>query len=214
MVDLAQRLRLMLVTDDALASGRRSAANLCDTVAAALCGGVTAVQAREKSLGARELYDLCVRLRALTRQHGALLIINDRVDVAVAVEGDGVHLGWRSLSPAVARQAGGAKRLIIGRSCHSAPETLAALAEGCDYVTVGPVFETPSKRGLVEAIGMDALELCARQSAPAPVVAIGGLTAAHSAAIIKSGAAGMAVIRALMDAADPEQAARAFLTGQ
>jgi len=197
------RLRLMVITD------RGVCANLPDAVAAALRGGARAVQLREKDMGALELLELARRLRRLTREHSASLIVNDRIDVALAADADGAHLGWRSLPVGVARRLLGPDRLI-GVSTHSPSEAARAQEQGADYVTFGPVFDTPSKRGLVATQGVEGLAECVR-AVDLPVVAVGGVLPEHVASLRDAGAIGVAVIRGVLASPRPEEAARAYL---
>ena len=144
---------LYLITDRRQVPPGRT---LTETVRAALEGGVKAVQLREKDLPAAELYPLALELRALTREYGAKLLVNDRIDVALAVGADGVHLGGHSLPTAAARQLLGPNRLI-GVSTHRPEEIAAAQRDGADFVTFGPVFHTPSKAAFGEPVGLDQL---------------------------------------------------------
>jgi thiamine-phosphate pyrophosphorylase len=198
------RLRFTLITD------RRAAARpLTEVVEAALEAGFTAVQLREKDLSARELYDLAKELREITARHGALLIVNDRLDVAAAVGADGAHLGWTSLSPQAAHKAFG-DRLALGVSAHNVVEVRQAIRSRADYIQFGPIFPTPSKQGLVGPVGLPLLREMAIPS-PTPVVAVGGIDAANVASVVASHAAGVAVVRAVMADADPLEAARRLI---
>ena len=181
---------------------------LLDTVEAALQGGVRAVQLREKDLDAAALFPLAEKLRGLTRRYAARLLINDRIDVALAVDADGIHLGGHSLPVAIARRLLGPQRLL-GVSTHQPAEIPPAAAAGADFVTFGPVFATPSKRIYGEPVGLEALCL-ACQNSPLPVFALGGIKPCHLAALQASGAAGPAVISAIIAASDPRSAARFF----
>ena len=181
---------------------------LVQTVEAALQGGVRAVQLREKDLSAAELLPLARELRDLTSRYRARLLINDRIDVALAVAADGVHLGGHSLPAAVARHLLGPQRLI-GVSTHHPAEIAAAAAGGADFVTFGPVFATPSKLAYGLPQGLEALRL-ACQNSPLPVFALGGIKPCHLVALHSAGAAGAAVISALMAAPDPFPTARQF----
>jgi thiamine-phosphate pyrophosphorylase len=195
--------KLMLVTDR-----RRTTRPLTETVRMALAGGVDAVQLRERDLNARELYDLTLKLREITREAGAALIVNQRLDVALAAGADGVHLGWRSLNPAAVRKLAGEK-FLVGISCHDGPQIHSAEETHANYALLGPVFHTPSKEGLVRPIGLGPLkELLS--GAKIPVLAIGGITPENAAQVMESGVAGLAAISALIDSADPAAAARAF----
>ncbi|HZP43155.1 MAG TPA: thiamine phosphate synthase [Candidatus Binatia bacterium] len=192
--------RLVLVTDRGATGGR----DLLAAVALALDAGLPAVQLREKDLPGRELLALAERLRAATSARKALLFVNDRVDVALAVDADGVHLGQASM-PAGAVRALLPPGALVGVSTHS-PAELAAAA-GADFAFFGPVFPTPSKPA---AQGEAALAAAVRATA-LPVLAIGGVTAARVPHLTGAGAAGVAVIRAILAADDPGRATRALL---
>ena len=196
----------MLVTDRRIAGG---AAALIDAVADAVAGGVTAVQMREHGLATRELLPLATELRAITRDGGAALVVNDRVDVALAVGADGVQLGFRSMTPADVRRVAG-DALAIGRSVHDMDEVRAACAEGADWLIFGPVHATPSKAGLVAPAGVEGLRAAVAAAGSVPVVAIGGLDPSNAAAARAAGAAGVAAIRAILAGADPAASARAM----
>jgi thiamine-phosphate pyrophosphorylase len=194
--------RLVLVTDRHATAGR----DLVDVVAAALDAGLPAVQVREKDLPGRGLLALAERLRVLTARAGALLLVNDRIDVAVAVGADGVHLGGGSLPADVARRLlpPGA---LIGVSTHAPAEAAGATA---DFVFFGPVYATPSKAAFGPPQGVAALRQAAA-AARVPVLAIGGVTAASVPATRAAGATGVAVIRAILAADDPALATRSLL---
>ncbi|MDT8442042.1 MAG: thiamine phosphate synthase [Desulfuromonadales bacterium] len=197
---------LYLITDrHQVAAGQ----SLVSAVDAALRGGVRAMQLREKDLPARELLPLAEELRVLTRRHHARLLINDRIDVALAVEADGVHLGEHSLPVATARKLLGPQR-TIGVSTHSLADIAAATEGGADFVTFGPVFATPSKAAYGAPVGLAALRQACRQTA-LPVFALGGIKSGHRQVIAGTGAAGIALISAIIAAADPTTAARSFL---
>lgn len=197
---------LYLITDRHQVPAGRT---LIETVEAALRGGVRAVQLREKDLPAAQLLPLAVELRALTNHYNARLLINDRVDVALAVAADGVHLGGHSLPPASVRRLLGPERLI-GVSTHHLKEIAAAAASGADFVTFGPVFATPSKAGFGPPLGLDALRT-ACESSPIPVFALGGISAGGRPLLHACGAGRFAVISAIIAAPSPETAARALL---
>ena len=195
--------RLYFVTDRRQTAGRP----LYDVVHAALDGGVRAVQLREKDLEGGELYRLAARLRDLTIRYTARLLINDRLDVALAVGADGVHLGQTSLPVSTARQLLGPDKLI-GVSTHSPDEITAA--QGADFVVFGPVYFTPSKAGYGQPQGLARLRQAVRHS-PVPVFAIGGIQADRIAAVRSAGAHGVALISALSAAAAPSRAAHELL---
>jgi thiamine-phosphate pyrophosphorylase len=178
----------------------------------ALAGGVDAVQLRERDLSDRELYNLALKLRAITREAGAALMVNQRLDVALAAGADGVHLGWRSLTAADARKLAGEK-FLIGLSCHDGPQLRSAEAFRADYALLGPVFHTPSKEGLVGPIGLAPLKALVAE-AKIPLLAIGGITPENAAQVMKTGVAGLAALSALIDPEDPSAVARAFRAAQ
>lgn len=190
--------RLVLVTDRRATDGRE----LVALVEAALDAGLPAVQLREKDLPGRALHALAVRLRAATARAGAQLLVNGRVDVALAVGADGVHLGAGALPVPVARRLLPAGALI-GVSTHAPAEPE---AEGADFLFFGPVRATPGKRAQGEAALAAAVG-----AARAPVLAIGGIGPADVAGVRRAGASGVAVIRAILAAPDPAAATRALL---
>ena len=186
-------------------------------VEAALEGGVRLVQYRAKdgSLApdGQPITD-AVRLqqaqalRQLCSRYGALFLVNDRIDIALAVDADGVHLGQGDLPPALARQLLGPEKLI-GRSTHALAQLQQAMRDRCDYVGVGPVNATPTKPGR-EPVGLDYVRQAAAESA-IPFFAIGGIESANLQAVLDTGATQVAVVRAITEAADPAQAARDLL---
>lgn len=202
-------LRLIVITDAAMAAPR----SVDDVVHAALDAGAPAIQLRDKVATAADLHRQAVRLRGLTRQHGALLFINDRVDVALAASADGVHLGPHDLpvsaATAAARRAG-RDDLIVGFSTDDPQRARQAVDDGADYIGCGAVFGTASKNVGGERIGAHRLHDVAHAVA-VPVVGIGGITPANVAAVAAAGAAGAAVIGAVMQAADVEAAVRDLL---
>jgi thiamine-phosphate pyrophosphorylase len=191
------------VLTDRRTVGERS---LLDVVRAALRGGATVVQLRDKESSTRAMIELGRALRPLTRAAGVPLIVNDRVDVAVAIGAEGVHVGQDDMPAPLARQIAG-PQAILGVSASTLQEALQAEREGADYLGVGAVFGTPSKADAGAPIGVEGLALIAR-AVSIPVVAIGGITVDNAASIIRAGAAGVAVISAVMGATDPEDAAR------
>lgn len=192
---------LYVVTDRKQTGGRP----LSGVVSAALREGARAIQLREKDLATRDLCLLLDELLPLTRAAGAALLVNDRVDVVMAYDADGVHLTRASLPPTVARQLLGPERLI-GVSCHSPDEAAEAAAGGADFAVLGPIYETPSKMAYGPPIGLGAIER-ARARIDIPILGIGGITAARAPAVIAAGADGVAAISAVMAAADPGAAA-------
>jgi len=197
-------LRLMLVTDD-----RGDAHRLTTLVERALIGGVTAVQLREPSMGAGALFELCQRLAPACAARGAVLLVNDRVDVAVAAGAHGVHLPSRGLRVAAARQLAKGGSLIVGRAAHDPAELAAAAAEGADYATLSPVFATPCKPG-ARGLGVDQAAAWTR-AVGLPVVWLGGITVAQAANLPGDPHVGVAVRSAICDAEDPAAAAAAIV---
>ncbi|MDZ4185835.1 MAG: thiamine phosphate synthase [Desulfuromonadales bacterium] len=199
---------LYLITDrKSLPSGQE----LIATVRAALRGGVRVVQLREKDLTAAELYPLALALRQLTRKFSARLLINDRVDLALAVDADGVHLGAHSLPVRVVRQLLGEER-IIGVSTHHPDEAHRAAVAGADFVTFGPVYATPSKLPYGPPLGLQPLATLCVDSA-LPVFALGGVSFARLSELRAAGCQKVAVIGAILQAVDAEEAARELLRG-
>jgi thiamine-phosphate pyrophosphorylase len=193
------------VTDRRATAGRP----LTEVVERCLGAGLPAVQLREKDLAGVELLDLARALRGLTARHGARLLVNDRVDVALAVDADGVQLPEAGLPPAAARALVGPARLL-GVSTHSTGSLEAAQEAGADFVLFGPVYDTPHKRAWGAPQGTAALAAACRR-ANVPVLAIGGVTAGRVPELSEAGAAGVAVIRALLEADDPAGATRDLL---
>lgn len=197
--------RLYVVTDRQATGGRPLAEVVRAALAGAVRGGLRprdiAVQLREKDLGGRALRDLAAELRQVTRAAGVALMINDRLDVALAVGADGVHLAGGSVSPADARAL--APALRVAASAH-APAELDGLAGLLDFAVFGPIRDTPSKRAYGDPVGLDALAAAAKRGVP--LIAIGGLSADDAPAIGRAGARGLACIRPLMSAEDPGDA--------
>ena len=195
---------ITLVTDRHLCGPDR----LIECVEAALRGGVAAVQLREKDLDARALLDLAAALLPPCRRAGVPLLINDRIDVALASGADGVHLPGNSFRVGEARSLLGQGR-IIGVSTHSPEEVAAAAAAGADFAFFGPIYATASKAGFGAPQGVEGLQ-AACAAASIPVIAIGGITPARMSEIRRAGAAGAAVISAILATADAASAAAAF----
>jgi len=177
-----------------------------DLAAALLEGGARLLQLRLKAAPAREVLEIARVVRPLVREAGALLIVNDRPDVARAAGADGVHLGQDDLPVAAARTVLGAGG-IVGVSTHSVGQARAAVAAGADYLGVGPVFETTSKVGALAARGLD-LVRAVRHEVTLPLVAIGGITPATAPDVRAAGADAVAMIAALVRAPDVAAAVR------
>lgn len=172
----------------------------------AVAGGADTVQYRQKSGGTRGMIETARAMRNICAASGVPLIVNDRVDVALAAEANGVHLGQDDFPVALARNLLGAGR-VIGVSAGNLDEARQSIADGADYVGFGPIFPTGSKSDAGEAQGLEALADFAR-AVRAPVIAIGGIGAGNAAGVVRSGAHGIAVISAVCCQADPEAAIR------
>lgn len=197
--------RLYLITDRALAPG----GDVATALEAPLAAGVRLVQLREKDLSARDLLALARAVKARTDAAGARLLVNDRADVALGVGAAGVHL--TSADPPVAEvRAWLGPAALIGVSTHTVAEAVAAGREGASFVTFGPVYDTPSKRGLGTPVGTDVLAEAVR-AAGVPVFALGGVDVGALDAVRDAGAHGVAVIRAVLADPDPGAKTRAFL---
>jgi len=177
--------------------------------AALLAGGARLLQLRLKPVISRELLAAAEAIRPLAHAAGALFLVNDRPDIAHAVEADGVHLGQEDLPVAAARRILGPGR-IVGVSTHDVDQARAAATAGADYVAVGPIYATTSKEHPLTPRGLE-LVRAVRAVVPCPIVAIGGITAETAPAVRAAGADAVAMIGALVRAADPAAAVRAVL---
>ncbi|MBD1874707.1 thiamine phosphate synthase [Nodosilinea sp. FACHB-131] len=180
---------------------------LLPIVEAALQGGIALVQYRDKDADDHLRLDLAQKLKDLCHRYGALFLINDRVDLALAVEADGVHLGQTDLPTVTARQLLGSQ-CIIGRSTTNPDEMQRAIAEGADYIGVGPVYATPTKPGKAAA-GLDYVRYAA-EHATVPWYAIGGINTENLSEVLQAGAERVAVVRALLEAENPTLIAQYF----
>ncbi len=196
---LQSRLYLVTSPSDALFS----------VVEAALQGGLTLVQYRDKTADDSDRLTQAQKLCQLCHQYGGLFIINDRIDLALAVDADGVHLGQQDIPTAIARQLLGPQH-IIGRSTTNPDEMQRAIQEGADYIGVGPVYETPTKVDKA-AVGLDYVRYAAAHS-PIPWFAIGGIDVSNLNDVISAGAERMAVVRALMEAEQPTLVTQYFIS--
>ena len=200
--EFASRLALHVLTDREWSRGR----DMLSVASAALDGGATVIQLRDKIASTRVLIEEGLALRALTRERGALLIVNDRVDVALAVEADGAHVGQDDMPAGLARRLLGLDR-ILGVSAANMEEADEAVAGGADYVGVGPIFPSLGKADAGPATGGELLTELARRYTT-PLVAIGGITAENATEVVRAGACGVAVITAVVYAEDITAASR------
>jgi len=178
---------------------------LAAAVRLALEGGVRSVQLREKDLPVRELLALSQEMRTLTNEFGARLFINDRVDVAVAVNADGVHLGHTSMPVEAVRRVVGSN-MLIGVSTHNLAEAKAAEAGGADFITFGPIFETASKAKIGHPVGVAGLREL-KCEIGIPFYPLGGIKSGNMAQVLFTGASGVAMISAILAAEDIKNAA-------
>lgn len=200
-------LRLYLVTDQSLTRGR----SLADVVGAAVQGGVTCVQLREKSLATREFLAQALMLKELLAPHGIPLVINDRIDIALACGAEGVHLGQSDLPVDKARRLL-PPDVFIGWSVESMADVLQSATLPVDYLGVSPIFATPTKTDTKKAWGIHGLAEV-RALTRLPLVAIGGIHAGNAREVLRAGADSLAIVSALCAADDPQAAAinlRAF----
>lgn len=167
------------------------------------------IQLRDKQAGLRELLPQARQIASLCRERGACFIVNDRLDLALAVNADGVHLGQEDLPPEAARAALGRGK-ILGVSTHSLDQAIKAAERGIDYLGIGPIFPTASKATGYAAVGCRTIQQVAARI-DLPLVAIGGITLSNVGAVIRAGAAGVAVISGIVGAEDISAASRAFL---
>lgn len=198
-------LRVYVITADVPHLGRTHE----DVAAAALAGGARIIQFRDKEISNDEFAATARRLQQLTREHNALLIINDRVEIAVALRADGIHVGQHDLAVADVKRLT-RPGMILGVSATNYAEAIALADSGADYLGVGPIFPTPSKADATPPIGLNELTRICRDI-PVPIVAIGGISQSNLPAIIGAGAAGAAVISAISSAPDMTAATAALL---
>ena len=198
--------QLCLVTDSALANGR----SLGGIVAAAVKGGVTLVQLREKTASTRAFIEQARVLKRLLAPLRVPLLINDRIDVALAADADGAHVGQQDMPVALARQLLG-PAAIIGLSITELGQVHDRDVELADYLGVGPIFAQSTKLDATPPLGLDGLAEVRRASSK-PIVAIGGVSAANADAVRSAGADGIAVVSAIMGADDPRAAAAALVS--
>ena len=196
---------LYLVTSQPLSAGRTTP----EIVEAALAGGVRLIQLREKEMSLREYVRLAEQVRELTARAGALMIVNDRVDVALAAGADGVHLGQEDFPIPAARRLG--PDLIIGASTHSVEEALKAQTEGASYINIGPIFPTGTKVWEGAFLGIEGLKQIAAV-ARIPFTVMGGIKREHILELLRAGASTIALVTAVTAAKDPRNAACELLS--
>ena len=202
---------MTVITDEVLARPRA----LSDVVREALAAGAPTVQLRLKSASARELLEAAQTLMPIVRSAGALFIVNDRLDVALAAGADGVHLGpddppVKDVRRVADARSGVADTFIVGYSTDTTDEAARAEAEGADYLGVGAVYATANKSDAGDVIGLEGLRRVVKVVS-IPVVAIGGITPERAPAVAKTGACGSATIGAVMSATEPDEAVRELL---
>jgi thiamine-phosphate pyrophosphorylase len=183
------------VTCQELSEGRTN----LEVLAAVLAGGAKIIQLREKHWDKKDLYELAIEFRKRTRSYDALLIINDHVDVALAVSADGVHLGQEDLPIGAARKI--APELIIGASSHNLSEALKAEQDGADYVNIGPIFPTKTKANAVRFLGPEAISEIGPQLT-VPFTTMGGIHPSNIGRVLEAGARRVALITGITRAAD------------
>jgi thiamine-phosphate pyrophosphorylase len=193
---------LYLVTDSLLASER----SLKGIVEDAVRGGVTMVQLRDKNASTREFYELAMRIKACIKPYNVPLIINDRLDIALACNAEGLHIGKNDIPYEVARKLLGGDK-IIGISVESVQDALKANDLDVDYIAVSPVFDTPTKTDTAKALGLQGVKQIA-QASKHTCIAIGGINLENTKDVIAAGAEGIAVVSAIMSAENPMEAAR------
>jgi thiamine-phosphate diphosphorylase len=200
-VDFA-RVAVYLVTDPQLSHGRSE----LEVVRAAAAGGIRLFQYRDKSATARTYLEKARALSALCRELGVWLLLNDRVDIAAAVDCDGVHLGQDDLPTADARALLGAGK-IVGRSTHSVEQAREAIAQGADYINIGPVFPTATKQVAIAPVGLEMVRAVTALST-VPVTTMGGIKLSNAAQVVAAGADRVAVVTEVTQAPDIASAAR------
>jgi thiamine-phosphate pyrophosphorylase len=199
------RWDLYVITDEALGGGRSHE----EQARAALAGGAGLIQLRDKTAATRRLYEAALAIRGLTRSAGALLIVNDRLDIALAADADGLHVGPGDLPVSVARRLL-RPGMILGASAGTPAEAIAAERDGADYLGVGAVYEARgSKADAGAPVGPERVREI-RAAVRIPIVGIGGIKADNAGAVIAAGADGVAVITGVVAARDIEAAAARF----
>lgn len=196
---------IYLITDRMKTDGR----DLKEVIREALKGGIRGVQLREKDLSTRDLLRLAAEIREITGKAGARLLINGRIDICLAVEADGVHIGKESIPTNIARDILGRER-IIGVSTHGLAEAKEAEMQGADFITLGPIYYTESKAQFGNQLGTDMIKN-ARRRISIPIFALGGIKLDNIKPLVETGAYGIAMISAIMSARDITGTAQEFV---
>jgi thiamine-phosphate pyrophosphorylase len=191
------------VTCERLSAGR---SNL-EVLKAVIAGGARIIQLREKEYSGKKIYDLALKFREITTRAGVLLIINDHVDIAMAVEADGVHLGQDDLPLNAAKKI--APELLIGASTHSLPEAIQAQKEGADYINIGPIFPTGTKEGIKRFLGPEAIAAISPRI-DVPFTVMGGISGSNIDQVLTNGARRVAMVTAITQAPDITAKVRAL----
>jgi thiamine-phosphate pyrophosphorylase len=203
-LEIFKNAGLYFVTSEVMSNGRST----LDIIDCALAAGVQLIQLREKDKTKSEFYDLAVAVRKKTLEYGALLIINDSLDIAMAVEADGVHLGQDDLPVDVAIKL--APNMIVGTSTHDIEEARIAEAKGCSYLNIGPIYPTNTKDWQDEYLGLDGLDKIA-ETISVPFTVMGGIKKHHIPELKKHGANIIALVTAVTAAENPQMAAQELL---
>ena len=194
-IQLFQQVDVYPVTCERLSEGR---SNL-EVLRAVIQGGSRIIQLREKEYSKKDLFNLALKFREITTQAGILLIINDHLDIALAVDADGVHLGQEDLPVQVARML--APDLLIGASIHSVEQALEAEKNGADYINIGPIFSTKTKEGVESSLGPEAIAEISREIV-VPFTVMGGISEANIDQVLAQGARRVAMVSAITKAED------------
>lgn len=193
---------LYLITDRSFLRGRE----LKKVVEEAILGGVTLVQVREKNISTREFYNVALEVKEVTKHYKVPIIINDRIDIAQAIDAEGVHLGQSDMHIKIARKILGEEK-IIGISAGNVKEAIEAERDGADYLGIGAVFYTGTKKDIETPIGIEGLkEVC--NSVKIPSVAIGGVNETNFKEVLSTGVNGISVISAILGKDDIRQASK------
>jgi len=200
MPDAISKLEFVLITNREICKSE-----LTEVVRQAAEGGIGAVQLREKDLNTKDLYTLAKRLREITEELNLNLIVNDRADIAMAIDAEGVHLGWQSLDIETVRNIIGSKKLI-GFSAHNLQEAKMAHDEGADYITISPIFKTSHKDFHISPLGAIKIKEI-KEQVNIPAVALGGINENNVEEVLENGADGIAAMSTILLSENPGQTA-------